>query len=71
MSGIDRANAVKELISVGWVEIEGREGRGSDYLVPPDSLWRDRPKSFYVYDGAALQELLSPRKNDDDDDDVE
>jgi hypothetical protein len=41
------------LITRGWDEVEG-----TDRLIPPDDLWKNRPKDFYVYDALDIQETL-------------
>ena len=41
------------LITMGWDETED-EGR----LIPPDDLWKNRPKDFLIYDAVDVQEIL-------------
>lgn len=52
MSGVDRGRIGGELEALGWQEDE--EGN----YIPPQSLWDNKPTSFYVYEAADLQELL-------------
>lgn len=58
MSGIDKALLMEKLKALGWKETD-EDGWN---LSPPESLWINKPKSFYVYDAELLQELLSDTK---------
>jgi hypothetical protein len=41
------------LITMGWDETED-----VDRLAPPDDLWENKPKDFYIYDAVDVQEIL-------------
>lgn len=69
MAGIDKANAIANLVACGWREVPDRPGEPYR-LVPPDSLWAARPADFYVYDAEALQELLAPGSLEEEHGDV-
>lgn len=57
MGGFDKAVRCRALMEHGWIEIE------DNMLVPPDSLWQEKPISFYVYDAIELQGYLgNPKK---------
>ena len=61
MAGFDKYLLMQKLISEGW-ERASKENQcdslGNYCLIPPDSLWEKKPKSFYVYDAETLQEIL-------------
>jgi hypothetical protein len=66
MSSFDKAIEQDALIALGWREAtpaelpaDVRAGSGNVWqMVPPDSLFRDRPRSFNLDDALALQNLL-------------
>ena len=58
MSGFDRAIMIRQLKKLGWKEVNG------DNLAPPDELWENKPKMFYVYDARNLQDLLGESINE-------
>ena len=65
MSAHDKVTIMEKLIALGWKEAppEADCGSRAHYcLVPPDSLWLNKPKSFYVYDAEELQNLLAPEQ---------
>ena len=69
MSGFDKLNLMRELINKGWrqaIPQNDCESFGGYCLVPPESLWKNKPSSFYVYDAENLQDLLEPKGEDDD-----
>ena len=45
---------IDALITRGW-----EEGESEQHLIPPESLWRDKPKEFYLYDAVDLEEILN------------
>ena len=64
MSGFDKRCLMDKLIKLGWTENESDE---CQYCVtPPDSLWKNKPSAFYIYDAESLQNLLKPEGEDDD-----
>jgi len=54
MSGFDKAKLCCLLEKLGWIEDPDRE----NHYIPPESLWIDKQKSFYVYDAVEIQDLL-------------
>lgn len=52
MGGLDKYLRCDALVEHGWVEVEYNR------LVPPDSLWKNKPESFHVYDALELQACL-------------
>lgn len=57
MSGFDKSIRCRALKENGWVEVK------DNLLIPPDSLWKNKPKSFYVYDALELHKLLGNPNN--------
>ena len=57
MGAIDRINIKNELIEKGWRDIS-KNNSSSFEMIPPDSLWKNKQKSFNIYDARDLQELL-------------
>lgn len=65
MSGFDKSKLMRKLIKLGWKRVASSkdcESLGDYCLTPPDSLWKNKPLAFYVYDAENLQELLSQDK---------
>ncbi len=63
MAGFDKFILMEKLIAAGWQEAPATvecDSLSHYCLVPPESLWVNRPASFYVYDAKALQNLLAP-----------
>jgi len=54
MSGVDKHTLIKRLVALGWTE--DKDG----YMVPPDSLWQNRPAGFHVHYARDIQNLLEP-----------
>ena len=52
MSGVDRAVLGRKLEKLGWTENE------YGLYSPPDSLFKEMPKSFTEYNAESLQDLL-------------
>jgi hypothetical protein len=70
MAGFDRAVLMEKLIALGWKEAPANvdcDSLSHACLVPPDSLWQNKPKAFYVYDARDLQDLLGESVPEDDD----
>ena len=53
INGLTKAEFIDALVTRGWEEIPGK-----DFLIPPDTLFKNAPKKFHVYDAVDLQELL-------------
>lgn len=67
MSGVDKSVLMRKLVELGWKKVSSNEECESvaGYcLVPPDSLWKNKPSAFYVYEARDLQELLNTSTND-------
>lgn len=62
MSGADRYWLEQELIAAGWTDAPADvdcDSKAHACLVPPQSLWDNRPQAFYVYDARDLQNMLA------------
>jgi hypothetical protein len=69
MSGVDRLVLMEKLKQLGWIEAPPNIDCGSlshCCLVPPESLWLNKPKSFYVYDAIDLQNILGKMVHDEE-----
>ena len=63
MGGFDKAWLMIKLEKLGWVEVEVNDPEDDFYqniymMKPPDSLWKNKRKSFHAYDAEALQNIL-------------
>lgn len=56
MAAYDKLLILDKLLKLGWSEstVPGKSWQ----VVPPDSLWKERPASFHVYDAQTLVNLL-------------
>lgn len=69
MGALDKYSLMEKLIEAGWTHAPGTCDSKAGYcLVPPDSLWQNKPLSFYVYYARDLQELLDPEWKEWEDD---
>lgn len=57
MAGFDKMMLGRKLEKHGWIE-DTNNTHGIYSYIPPESLFKQRPKSFYVYDAEELQGLL-------------
>lgn len=75
MSGYDKYRMEEALIKLGWCrasQVEVDSERGEEFhgvtphymMVPPDSLWKNRPKFFHVWEAEELQNILAPESLD-------
>jgi len=49
-----QSDLIDKLVELGWkIDIDDPIA-----LIPPDSLWNNKPKSFWIYDAKDLQEIL-------------
>jgi hypothetical protein len=61
MAAIDKLRLIRKLEARGWKTVEG------EYMLePPEELFNNRPKTFYVYDAVDLHELLTPHEEVED-----
>lgn len=58
MAGFDKWVMTERLKGLGWAEVESDDPALRYHMVPPESLFTNRPKSFYVYDAKDLQDML-------------
>lgn len=68
MSGCDKSSLMQDLIDLGWKEVPSSDdcqSRSGFCLVPPDSLWNNKPRAFYVYDARDLQNILGKPINEE------
>lgn len=54
MAGLDKHILIDKLIELGWIV----DPYDCLRLTPPDSLWKNKPKSLWVYDAKDLQDIL-------------
>ncbi len=69
MSGFDRAILMEKLIVLGWQEAPANidcDSLSHSCLVPPEELWRKKPKAFYVYQARDLQNILGEEVQEDE-----
>ena len=52
MSGVDRARIERRLLELGWTLTS------DDKLIPPDTLWENKKKSFHVYEADDIENML-------------
>ena len=70
MGGFDKYLLGEKLKALGWKELNpDAEPLAPDYLhyVPPESLYKDAPTSFWIYDAEQLQHLLGQPVLEDND----
>ena len=71
MAAFDKLNKFDALLALGWRAATDAEKSaagltGNEWaLVPPATLWEDRPTCFHVYDAEDLQDLLCPSPKPD------
>jgi hypothetical protein len=57
-NSMTREEVIAALIEKGWQILKSGRGSEGKVLVPPDSLWANKPEWFYYEDAAKLQNLL-------------
>lgn len=68
MAAWDKLELMDQLLALGWREATDEEkastglGNSQYVLVPPESLWLNKPRAFHVYDAQEIQDLLSPQE---------
>ena len=62
---------MQKLIALGWQEAPPDvecDSLSHACLIPPETLWQNKPAAFYVYDARDLQNLLGEGVPYDDED---
>jgi hypothetical protein len=54
MAVMDKISLTNKLIKLGWTIESSLNWK----MIPPDSLWENKPKSFDIYDAIDIEGLL-------------
>ncbi len=66
MAGFDKWLIMEKLKRLGWTEAEPDDPERPYQMIPPASLFANRPKTFHVYEAEDLQNLLGEPVDDND-----